>query len=111
MIETSWVRNLLRDPSQVPLALVYTFIEESVKSLLLHFLSHNPALPNLISSDRDMQGASVGFEGQDENSDESTGSKSVSTNAVSHSTKTLTDLVLKSLCSTGEISGDRKSVV
>ena len=61
----------------------------------------------LFRSDRDMQGVSVGFEGQDENSDESTGSKSVSTNAVSHFTKTLTDLVLKSLCSTGEISGTK----
>ncbi|KAL7877374.1 hypothetical protein SRHO_G00040170 [Serrasalmus rhombeus] len=35
----TWARNLLRDPIQVPLALVYPFVEESVKSLLLHCLS------------------------------------------------------------------------
>ncbi|KAL7872072.1 hypothetical protein SRHO_G00070550 [Serrasalmus rhombeus] len=77
----TWARNLLRDPIQVPLALVYPFVEKSVKSLLLHCLSQNPALPNVTSPDQDMQGTSASFESQSRNSDKSTGFQCVSTNA------------------------------
>ncbi|KAL7879921.1 hypothetical protein SRHO_G00021750 [Serrasalmus rhombeus] len=78
----TWARNLLRDPIQVPLALVYPFVEESVKSLLLHCLSQNPALPNVTSPDQDMQGTSASFESQSRNSNKSTGFQCVSTKAL-----------------------------
>ncbi|KAL7828697.1 hypothetical protein SRHO_G00323310 [Serrasalmus rhombeus] len=97
-------RNLLRDPIQVPLAVVYPFVEESVKSLLLHVLSHNPEL--LISSDRDIQGTS--FEGQSRNSDKSSGFQCVSSNAVSHFTKSLAHLAMKSLPSAVAVSDTKK---
>ncbi|KAL6488036.1 hypothetical protein MHYP_G00046620 [Metynnis hypsauchen] len=103
VMETSQVKNLLRDPIQVPLALVYPFVEESVKSLLLHFLCDNPELPNVTSPHQDMQGTSAGFESQSRNS----GFQGVSTNAVSHFTKALADLVVKSLPSTGPVSGNK----
>ncbi|XP_036429410.1 uncharacterized protein LOC118809998 [Colossoma macropomum] len=51
-----------------------------------------------------MQGTSVGIEGQSRNSDKSTEFQCVSTNAVSHFTKALADLVVKSLHSTGPVS-------
>ncbi|KAL6463466.1 hypothetical protein MHYP_G00278570 [Metynnis hypsauchen] len=97
----------LRDPIQVPLALVHPFVEESVRSLLLHSLGHSPALPNLISPDQ--QGTSIGFEGQSRNSDKSTEFQGVSTNAVSHFTKALADLVVKSLrssCAVSDVKDD-----
>ncbi|KAL7876922.1 hypothetical protein SRHO_G00035650 [Serrasalmus rhombeus] len=106
VLETSWVRNLLRDPVQVPLAVVYPFVEESVKSLLLHVLSHDPEL--LISSDRDIQGTS--FEGQSRNSDKSSGFQSVSSNAVSHFTKSLAHLAMKSLPSAVAVSDTKAPV-
>ncbi|KAL7828688.1 hypothetical protein SRHO_G00323220 [Serrasalmus rhombeus] len=99
-------RNLLRDPIQVPLAVVYPFVEESVKSLLLHVLSHNPEL--LISSDRDIQGTS--FEGQSRNSDKSSGFQCVSSNAVSHFTKSLAHLAMKSLPSAVAVSDTKAPV-
>ncbi|KAL7879913.1 hypothetical protein SRHO_G00021670 [Serrasalmus rhombeus] len=82
----TWARNLLRDPIQVPLALVYPFVEESVKSLLLHCLSQNPALPNVTSPDQDMQGTSASFESQSRNSNKSSGFQCVSTKAACRST-------------------------
>ncbi|XP_037394605.1 uncharacterized protein LOC119263504 [Pygocentrus nattereri] len=91
-------------PYSGSLALVYLFVEESVKSLLLHCLSQNPALPNVTSPDQDMQGTSASFESQSRNS---TGFQCVSTNAVSHFTKALADLVVQSLPSTGSVSGNK----
>ncbi|KAL6487995.1 hypothetical protein MHYP_G00046210 [Metynnis hypsauchen] len=106
VMETSCVRNLLRDPIQIPLAVDYPFVEESGKSLLLHVLSHNPELTTLISSDRDMQGSS--FEGQSRNSDKSSGFQCASTSAVSHFTKALADLEMKSLPSAVAVSDTKE---
>ncbi|KAL6488010.1 hypothetical protein MHYP_G00046360 [Metynnis hypsauchen] len=100
------VRNLLRDPIQIPLAVDYPFVEGSGKSLLLHVLSHNTELPSLISSDRDMQGTS--FEGQSRNADKSSGFRCASTSAVSHFTKALADLVMKSLPSAVAVSDTKE---
>ncbi|KAL7834397.1 hypothetical protein SRHO_G00286440, partial [Serrasalmus rhombeus] len=61
---------------------------------------HNPEL--LISSDRDIQGTS--FEGQSRNSDKSSGFQCVSSNAVSHFTKSLAHLAMKSLPSAVAVS-------
>ncbi|KAL6488012.1 hypothetical protein MHYP_G00046380 [Metynnis hypsauchen] len=106
VMETSCVRNLLRDPIQIPLAVDYPFVEESGKSLLLHVLSNNPELTTLISSDRDMQGTS--FEGQSRNSDKSSGFQCASTSAVSHFTKALADLAMKSLPSAVAVSDTKE---
>ena len=88
VLETSWVRNnLLRDPVQVPSSLVYVFVDESVKSLLLHLLSLNSAS----SRAADLSGTSAGSKGQDKHSDKSAGSQCGLTDAESRLTKVLTD--------------------
>ncbi|XP_036416234.1 uncharacterized protein LOC118800168 [Colossoma macropomum] len=93
VLETAWVRSsLLRDPIQVLSSLVYVFVDDSVKSLLLHLLRLNPAFSRVADqsasftfSDRHLKRSSAGFEGQ--NSEKSTGF----TEAQNHFTEALTD--------------------
>ncbi|XP_036445964.1 uncharacterized protein LOC118821459 [Colossoma macropomum] len=80
VLDASWVRkNLLRDPVQVPSSLVCVFVDESVKTLLLHLLSLNSASTR------------AGSKGQDRHSDKSAGSQCAITGAESRLTKALTD--------------------
>ncbi|KAL6477101.1 hypothetical protein MHYP_G00156000 [Metynnis hypsauchen] len=82
VLDTSWVRNNLRDPVQVPSSLVYVFVDESVKTLLKHLLSLNPRSSHVA----DPSSTSAGSKGQDRLSDKSAGSQ-----CESHLSKVLTD--------------------